>query len=257
MNAAWQRMAWRTSAGVCVALCGLTSGRAIAAEDQPTGTSPAAAAATVSLEFTDVPYAFHHWSLPVNERSTPFEKEPQIGSGNVFRGALRFGKDKTNGLAFLCDVEGGKLHVDLNRNLDLTDDPAGSFTSAYGGGRTYQYFTNLHLPVATPAGVRSTAMDLNLYGLENRFSVYAGLRSLWLGQATLGGREWQVGLFDTPLEQGTGGTRRHLLVRPWAEREQAFQTGDGATPMFGFATNVFLNGHAYGLAATDTDADHS
>jgi len=254
MNAAWQRMAWRTSAGVCVLLCWLAGSRAAAAEDQPTGTSPAAAATTVSLEFRDVPYALYHWSLPVDERPAPFEKEPQIGSGKVFRGTLQFGKDKTNGLAFVCDVEGGKLHVDLNRNLDLTDDPAGSFTSAYGRGSTYQMFTNVHLPVATLAGVRSTAMDLNLYGFENRFFVGASLRSLWLGQATLDGREWQVGVFDDPLAQGTGGTLRHLLVRPWAEREQPFRIGDGATPVVGLPTQVFLNGRAYGLVASDAGA---
>ena len=253
MNAAWQRMAWRTSAGVCAALCWLTGDAAAAAADQPPGASQAAAATTVSLEFMDVPYAFFHLTLPVSERSTPFEKEPPIKPGNVFRGTLQSGRAKTNQLAFVCDIESGKLHIDLNRNLDLTDDPAGSFTSAYGAGSRYQMFTNVHLPVATPAGIRSTAMDLNLYGFARRSFVNAGLRSLWLGQTILDGREWQVGVFENPFERDAGGARRLLLLRPWEHRARAFQTSDGAAMVFGFSPNLFLNGRAYGLAVADAD----
>jgi len=254
MNAAWHRKAWRTSAGVFVVLWGLAGGFAAAAEDEPTPTSQAAPAQTVSLEFTDVPYAFFHWSLPVSERSTPFEKEPEMKSGSVFRGTLQCGRNKTNRLAFAWDQGTGNLYVDLNRNLDLTDDPLGAFASADRRNNAYPTFTNVHLPVATSAGNRSTAMDLNLFGYGNRFFANAGLRSLWLGKVTLDGKQWQVGVLDNPIERGAAGGSRHLLLRPWEDREKPFQMGDGAAPVFGFSTNLFLNGHAFGLVAADAGA---
>jgi len=252
MNVAWPRVAWRAGACLLAMLSGPMAAFAAAGEDEQALISRAAQ--TVPLHFEDLPFAFFHWSLPVSERSTPFEKEPAMKPGSVVRGTLECGRNKTNRLAFAWDRGAGKLYVDLNRNLDLTDDPLGAFASADQRGSVYPTFTNVHLPVATSAGDRSTAMDLNLFGYGNRLYANAGLRSLWLGQAMLAGKEWQVGLLDRPIERGAAAGSRHLLLRPWEDREKPFQMGDGAAPVFGFSTNLFLNGHAYGLVAADAGA---
>ncbi len=256
MNAVWRRVVWRTSACALIALMGAVAGMA-AADAGPSPTSPTMPVQTVPLEFKDVPFAFFHVGIQVAERAAPFEKEPATKSKNVLRGTLEWGKSgsATNPPAFLWDRGAGRLYVDQNGNLDLTDDPAGCFVCASGRGSSYQTFTNVHVPIATKAGVRSTALDLSLYGgFGSPLYAFAGIRSLWLGKATFDGREWQVGIFDSPSEQGAGGASRRLLLRPWAEREQSFQVGDGAASVFTFATNVFVNGRAYKLVATSTGA---
>ena len=61
--------------------------------------------------------------------NTPFLKEPELSKQGVFRSVLRFGKkDTNNAIALIWDQPKSKLYLDLNRNLDLTDDPAGVFS---------------------------------------------------------------------------------------------------------------------------------
>ena len=59
--------------------------------------------------------------------NTPFLKEPELSQRHVFRRVLRFGKDTNNAIALIWDQPKRKLYLDLNRNLDFTDDPAGVF----------------------------------------------------------------------------------------------------------------------------------
>jgi hypothetical protein len=144
--------------------------------------------------------------------------------------------------------------VDLTRNLDLSDDAAGVFSATGLSGTAYQVFNDLRLPLVLPTGTRSAAVTLNLYDRPGGLLAYAGVRSLWLGQVALAGQEWQVGVFDDPFERGGGARTRHLLLRPWADREQPAQLHDGASPLFAMPTSVFLGGRAYGVAVSATEA---
>ena len=75
--------------------------------------------------------------------------------------ALQPGGGASNSIAFAWDRTAGKLHLDLNRNLDLTDDPAGVFGCPEKNySRNYQTFTNIHLSFKTPAGSRQVLADL-------------------------------------------------------------------------------------------------
>jgi hypothetical protein len=54
-----------------------------------------------------------------------FPKEPALAVGPVVRGVLKFGGNPSNAIPFVWEGGTKKLHLDLNRNQDLTDDPAG------------------------------------------------------------------------------------------------------------------------------------
>jgi hypothetical protein len=141
--------------------------------------------------------------------------------------------------------------VDLNRNLDLTDDAEGVFSGEGFSEAAYAAPNDVRLPLAFPTGTRSAAVRLTLYGRPHGLFALVGLRSLWLGKVTLNQQEWQVGIIDPLLERGGG---RHLLLRPWEQRNKAFQMNDGGATVLSFTTNLFLNGRSYGLGTAETGA---
>jgi hypothetical protein len=152
-------------------------------------------------------------------------------------------------VAFVWDRGASKLYIDLNRNLDLTDDVAGVLSGPGLSETAYAAPNEVRLPLAFPTGTRLAAVTLTLYGRPRGLFAYAGLRSHWLGKLELDGGEWQVGIVQNPLERGES---RHLLLRPWEQRHKAFQVGDGSATVFGFAPNLCLNGRTYGLATATT-----
>jgi hypothetical protein len=249
MNTAGQRKARRIRVAVWALLVGFVGGSTSAAVENPVSTSGAVSGQTVSLEFTDVPDAFLNTSLAVVERATPFEKEPALKSKTPVRATLQCGPADSDRVAFLWDRGASRFYVDLNRNLDLTDDAEGVFSGEGFSETAYAAPNDVRLPLAFPTGTRSAAVRLTLYGRPRGLFALAGLRSLWLGKVMLNQQEWQVGIIDDSLERGGG---RHLLLRPWEQRNKAFQLNDGAAAVFGFTSTLFLNGRSYGLVAAET-----
>ena len=156
-----------------------------------TGTtkSPSDQSVTVYLDYRELNYSFINWGLTLVAKSPAFKKEPVFGGGKVIRGTLQLGGSKSDEMGFAWDRAAGKLYLDLNRNLDLTDDAAGVFSCGKGFNDNFQFFTSVRLPFKTPAGSRPMLADLsfNDYG---RLSCSAAMRSLWQGKVTLQGAEW-------------------------------------------------------------------
>ena len=215
-----------------------------AAVPTPGGAKPAPVV-SIDLVYQEVPYSFVNWGATVVSQSTPFKKEPAFGSHKVIRGELQLGSETNNAVNFAWDRTGGKLYLDLNRNRDLSDDPAGVFATQRGYTDNYQTFTNVHLTFASPAGPRRMLADLNFYDYSRNLSCSVAMRSLWEGKLTLQGTEWQVGLVENPFDRSTAGAGRQLLLRPWTERSQSFSTYDGAARAVPFSRKVFLNQQAY------------
>src|ERR1035438_8254921 len=148
---------------------------------------------TTVLEYTEVPYSFINWGCRVVVRSTPFPKEPAFGSGKIVRGALQFGDSTNNSVAFAWTQAAGKLYLDLNHNLDLTDDTAGVFACPEKNySKSYQTFTNVHLPFKTPSGNREMLVDLNLNDYGSRPGCTVAMHSFWQGKVTLQGLPGRV-----------------------------------------------------------------
>jgi hypothetical protein len=197
----------------------------------------------VPLDYAEVASSYTSWALAIQERTIPFSKEPQFNSGKVVRGSFQCGSGTTNQLAFIWDKADARLHLDLNRNQDLTDDSEGVFTATVPyRGSVSQVFTNVHLPATIPPEHRATLVDLTLYGYGNRLFASVGMRSYWQSQVLLGGQPWQVVLLENPFQLG-GAEANSLLVRRWAQRNKPFDPVDGIP----FPQRLFVNHHAYHL----------
>ena len=217
-------------------------------ETTAAATSPAGQIQTTLLEYTEGPYSFINWGCRVVVRSTPFPKEPAFGSGKIIRGALQFDDSTSNSVAFAWNPAAGKLYLDLNHNLDLTDDPAGVFVSPAKG---YQTFSGIRLPVKTAAGNRETLMDLNLNNYGSRPGGTVAVHSFWQGKVTLQGVEYQVGVVENPFSRSGPAPDGYLLLRRWAARNEPFSTDAGSFVAFPFPRKLFYQNQACRLDCTN------
>ncbi len=250
------RLAGTAKAALVVAgLLGLASVAASSLRAQDAGTAagvnpPSGQVVTAYLDYREVNYSFVNWNLAVNARSAAFKQEPALAGGKISRGTLRLGGGTTNELAFAWDRAAGKLYLDLNRNLDLTDDPAGVFSRASHSVDSYQTFTNIHLPFRTQVGERQALVDLSFNAYSGLYCT-AAMRSFWQGKVILQGEEYQLGLLASSFEPGQSLESGNLLLRPWAERNSSFSIYGGSLEALPFSRNLFVGNHAYQLQGTN------
>jgi hypothetical protein len=213
---------------------------------------PSAQVQTVYLEHSEVGYSFISRGLPLAGRTTPFAKEPAFAGGKVVRGTFQPGGSASNAIAFAWDRAAGKLYLDLNRNLNFTDDPAGVFEcpdKAYS--KYYQTFTNIHLSGQTPSGNREWLVDLNLYNYGSRPGCTAAMRSFEQGRVTLQGADWQVGIVENPFDASNPLDGSFLLLRPWAARNESFSTSPGSSVTVPLPRKLFFQDQAWRLDCTN------
>lgn len=148
-------------------------------------------AGTFSLEYrTNGPSA--EFRLPLEKTEVRFQKEPEYVGEQVVRGVLSVGPGKKEYIGFACDQEGKKLYLDLNRNLDLTDDPDGIHASAAADwGHSFE---NVAIPIEQGGRRRDLVVDLTIYGESyGRYSV----KSSWENEAVaIGDGLWRVSVVD-------------------------------------------------------------
>ena len=127
-----------------VGVLGLAVGAvmSIHAQEATGGTnSPGGQSVTAYLDYRELNYSIINWGLPVTPRSSAFKKEPVFSGGKVIRGMLQLGGGTSDEMGFAWDRTAGKLYLDLNRNLDLTDDPG---RGVFARGRFQRRLPDLH-----------------------------------------------------------------------------------------------------------------
>lgn len=141
-----------TWAGLWAASCLFCAAASLDSAPPVTATPAANHALTIPLEYRKVSFTPMSVSLVANMQTGAFKKEPPLGKGkpNIRRGRLNPPNGDTNSIPFLWDCAQGKLYLDLNRNEDLTDDPAGTFStrdvpSSRRGDFQYASFMSRHL----------------------------------------------------------------------------------------------------------------
>lgn len=228
------------------------TGDAASGGEATAGVSPQAGLVqTAELEYGEAGYEVINRSVPVANRSAAFPKEPAFKSGKVFRGDFQLPGGTNSSVSFAWDPAAGKLYLDLNRNHDLTDDPAGIFACREKGySNFYQTFTNVHLSGNTLAGRRNTLVDLNLYQYASGLHCSAAVHSFWQGKMTLQGQEWQAGVVENPSGQSVTVGNGYLLLRPWAARNEPFNTDSSSSVTFSFPGKFFFRNQAYRLDCT-------
>jgi hypothetical protein len=201
-----------------------------------------------------VPYDLETVYWPLATTNTPFLREPELSRQGVLRGVLRFGKNDTNNaIALIWDQSRSKLYLDLNRNLDLTDDAAGVFTSTNKGSQ--QSFTNVTFLLRTAAGLHPAILDLRLSAysqpLPQRYPLKGGVqlesRSLWEAKVGPPGAEWQVAALDDPFSPEGPAFAKFLLLRPWTARTNRLSLRDLTSGIVRFPDQLFWLGQAFRL----------
>jgi hypothetical protein len=201
----------------------------------------------IVLQQQVLPYELESGSWDFDKTNAPFLKEPETSPQHVFRFLLRFGKDTNNAIALIWDQPKHKLYLDLNRNLDLTDDPAGAFSTT--GKEFQQVLTNVTLPLKTATGLHSAILDLHLFTDAQGKWAQARLhsRSLWQAKVTPGGEEWQVAVVDNLFGQEGPVAAKFLLLRPWAARTNRVSFYDPPSGIVPFPSHLFWLGRPFQL----------
>jgi hypothetical protein len=228
----------------------LAAAVSLCAQEVPGTNSPTGQVVTAYLDYQDANYSYMNEGLPMVLRSSAFKKEPALSRGKVIRGTWQLAGDTSNEIAFIWDRGARKLYIDLNRNLDLTDDPAGVYSSAMTPADYIQTFPNVRLPLKAGAASRQMLADLSLYDFGPQPNCTAALHSLWQGKVTLKGKDWQVGLLGISSVQRASLEGGNLLLRPWEERNKPFNLYNGTLAALPSAQKVFFSNQAYGLQCT-------
>jgi hypothetical protein len=183
----------------------------------------------------------------LGKTSGPFLKEPEPSQVRVFRRVLQIGKETNNAFALIWDQPKRKLHVDLNRNLDLTDDPGGVFSSTDTGFG--QRFADVTLPLKTAMGLYPATLDLRLFADGTGSGMHGQLiaSTLWQARVALGGEVWQVAVADKLLGSEVPAAAKFLLLRPWAVRTNQAWFYSPASGIVPFPDRLFWLGRAFKL----------
>jgi hypothetical protein len=192
-----------------------------------------------------LPYEMESVYWSIDRTNTPFLKEPELSKQGVLRGGLRFGnKDTKDAIALIWDQPKRKLYLDLNRNLDLTDDPAGVFSSTNKG--IQQLFSQVTVPLQGAAGFHPAILDLRLSADGGRqIQVQLSSRSIWEAKVELPGEAWQVAVVDDLWRQDGPAPAQFLLLRPWAARTNNLSLRDYNAGVVRFPDRLFWRGQAF------------
>jgi hypothetical protein len=151
-------------------------------------TASASPAHVFTLKYTE---EGRYLSINPGKEEVKFRKEPDFGNDRVLRRALVFGPGTDDFIGFAINVSRRTLYLDLNRNLNLTDDPQGIYKGT--GATRATYFRDVRLNLREDGVDRSYSLFMNLLG-QNLYSVI--VTSCYQGNIELQGRKWKVTVSD-------------------------------------------------------------
>jgi len=126
--------------------------------------------------------------LPISlKQEIKFRKEPDFANHQVMRGALQIGSKPEDYLGFAVDRTSWKLYLDLNRNLDLTDDPDGVFKKEQVD--QVNLFRNIRITLRKDGIDRSYLFEMYPYSLDSCQWI---LKSSFRGEIDLYGQKWRM-----------------------------------------------------------------
>ena len=138
------------------------------------------------LQYKESGFWFHV-RLDLESTEVVFKKEPDYAGREVVRSVLPIGQGRDDFIGFAWDRVGRRLYLDLNRNLDLTDDPSGAFESQNG------LFEGIRLEYTDGEVSIPYVIDVAFY---RPFGSFARIRSGWEGEIELNGKKMSLGIVD-------------------------------------------------------------
>jgi len=203
---------------------------------------------TVLLEYRESESDLIQLGISINPQSDAFAHEPGPLGRPVRRGTLSVGPG--NQLPFLWDLGNGRLHLDLNRNQNLSDDPEGRFSCADSPRSDhFQRFENVRFELPIHGVAQRLRFNLSLYDFGQPGGSIA-LRSYWSGKVVLQDREWELGVVPLVQGQRRAADGEIMLLRSWAELGNGFSVGDGSLDTFDCGPALFFMGQTYEVKRT-------
>lgn len=184
--------------------------------------------------------------IPLGDTDFAFKKEPDFGKRTVVRGAIPAGDTKSEYIGFAWDVDESKLYLDLNRNLDLTDDDPSPYKS--GSERWGQQFTGIVIPVNVGGKALSYHAKASLWKWSHGAGGDLTILSGWAGDIELNGRQWSLGIADD-LSGSLDGEDLFVL----GSEDSAFQ--HTRMKSMGASKRLFLDGQLYEVSAAFAGPD--
>jgi hypothetical protein len=193
---------------------------------------------TVTLKQTSISdspsFAIDHENVDVR-----FIREPKYTGDKIIRGFLYRNNTTNDYMGLAIDEKAGRLYLDLNCNLDLTDDPAGVHEASERNAYMLR-FSNFTVEMARRQPARSYTLSLNLY-LGGGAYLNSNLQTGWVGELELPGRRWRLSVIDN-MDGIIDATDKIWLMPLKPESLQQF--GDSQFAI-GSSDQLFLNGHLY------------
>ena len=174
---------------------------------------------------------------------TAFKKEPDFGKNRIIRSAIPTGKKKRDYLGFAVDITSGKLYLDLNRNLDLTDDQSGVFNYSSMSKR-HVVFSTISIEIAHGNVSHPYVFDLQIIRRLRPSYCTVIVRSGWQGVIELYGKSWRLTIADNM--DGILGRGDMVMLRD-SKEAPVKQAVFGRRDFLPVMKNLFFGGHEYDL----------
>ena len=181
--------------------------------------------------------------IMLGRQEVKFRKEPDFGKNDrIVRQALKVGPDENDFVGFAANLTSHTLYLDLNQNLDLTDDPRGIYRSEITRGTLgpYGFFRGVRLNLSQ-GGISRPYLLEPFYVLGEDTS-YIYIRSYHEGEIELYGQKWRF-LVQDNLD-GQFDAQDNFLIMPAARGSQSKGTPYRPMPI---PKNLFMGGHQFQL----------
>jgi hypothetical protein len=158
------------------------------------------------------PLEFTYLSITFGHRA--YAKEPFVG-GKTRRGKFHLTSDPRDDLPFLWEVDRKRVHLDLNRNEDLTDDASTLSVTPLAAGKS-----KVAVTVHSPDGPIELKVVLRLHSYRDTdLSCSIASARFWHARVPLEGKDWQIAVAYR-LGHEHLKSRQCLVVRPWSMKEE-------------------------------------
>lgn len=173
-------------------------------------------------------------------RAITFDKEPDFGERDIVRGYVPTASSRRRAVRYYAwDRSERKLHVDLNGNLDLTDDSSGVYQAGAVG--LWQTFEGIRVKDMHDGVPVEYVFDMSFRaGAE---ACWVTVRSGWEGDIELGGRRYHLSIADNM--DGAFGRKDVFILR--GNHGYTLPDGPGADTLNTVPGSLFINGCHYDL----------
>lgn len=212
--------------------------------------TPGAQAQRFRLHYKKEGFSLSMRRIAPEAQEVVFKKEPEFSGKDVIRGAIPINADRKEFVGFAMDRAADTLYVDLNRNLDLTDDPEGIYHGKRAGGLLA--FPRIHLEAPCQNALLPYEL-LMLWGTDPRYRFsQVEIVSHWEGVIELAGKTRRIAFLEN-MDGSFNGLDRLVVGRdevPFDEPINAMGPLSISLP-----SKLFMDGHGYELSLAPDGTD--